>query len=177
MKGLIHVYHGDGKGKTTAAIGLAVRAAGTGIPVVAVRFIKTDRSGELVSLERLPGVHVIPTEKNFKFTIFMSDEEKGEARVLCTRMMESAFAKALELAAEGSVLLVMDEILDAVNCCFVAKSRLIELLKGRLDGLEVVMTGRNPATELLDLADYITEMKKVKHPYDQGVRARKGIEF
>lgn len=177
MKGLIHIYHGDGKGKTTAAIGLAVRAAGTGIPVVIVRFIKTDRSGELASLERLPGVQVIPTEKNFKFTIYMSDEEKAEARVLCTRMMERAFAKALELAAEGNVLLVMDEILDAVNSCFVAKERLMEWLEQRSEEVEVVMTGRNPAEELKELADYITEMKKEKHPYDRGIMARRGIEY
>lgn len=177
MKGLLHIYHGGGKGKTTAAIGLAVRAAGTGIPVVVVRFIKTDRSGELVILENISQIHLIPTAKNFKFAFCMSDEEKAEACVLCTKMMEDAFAKAYELAAEGKALLVMDEILDAVNCGFVAKDRLVQLLCGRPEGLEVVMTGRNPAAELVELADYVTEMKKEKHPYDQGIMARKGIEF
>lgn len=177
MEGLIHIYHGNGKGKTTAAIGLAVRAAGTGLPVAIVRFIKTDRSGELAVLETIPKIHLIPTEKNFKFSIYMNDAEKAEACELCTLMMENAFAKAYELAAKGNALLVMDEILDAVNCCFVSKDRLVQLLNDRPKGLEVVMTGRNPASELLELADYITEMKKVKHPYDQGIFARKGIEF
>lgn len=177
MKGLIHIYHGNGKGKTTAAIGLAVRAAGTGLPVVVVRFIKTDRSGELVILESVPQIQLIPAEKNFKFAFCMTDEEKAEACELCTRMLESAFAKAYELAAGGKALLVMDEVLDAVNCCFVAKERLIERLNGRPEGLEVVMTGRNPAQEFTEMADYITEMRKEKHPYDQGIMARRGIEF
>ncbi len=177
MKGLIHIYCGDGKGKTTAAIGLAVRAAGTGLPVAVVRFIKTDRSGELEALQTIPQIELIPSEKNFKFSFQMSEAEKAEAAVLCTRMMEAAFAKADKLAAAGRALLVMDEILDAVNCGFVDKERLIGLLKERPKGLEVVMTGRNPAPELTEIADYLSEIKKVKHPYDQGIMARKGIEF
>ncbi|MBQ8814381.1 MAG: cob(I)yrinic acid a,c-diamide adenosyltransferase [Lachnospiraceae bacterium] len=177
MKGLVHIYHGYGKGKTTAAIGLAVRAAGNDIPVVVVRFLKTDRSGELAVLEKISQIHLIPTEKNFKFAFCMSDEEKAEAGRLCTKMLESAFDKAYALAAGGKTLLVMDEVLDAVNCGFVEKQRLIRLLNERPEGLEVVMTGRNPAAEQVELADYVTEMKKEKHPYDQGIMARKGIEF
>ena len=177
MKGLLHIYHGYGKGKTTAAIGLAVRAAGTGLPVIIVRFLKTDRSGELAVLETVPQIHLIPTEKNFKFAFCMTDGEKAEAERLCTKMLETAFEKAYELSAGGKALLVMDEALDAVNCGFVAKERLVQLLSERPEGLEGVMTGRNPAQELVELADYVTEMKKEKHPYDQGIMARRGIEF
>lgn len=177
MRGRIHIYCGDGKGKTTAAIGLAVRAAGTGLPVVVVRFIKTDCSGELEALRNIPQIELIPTEKNFKFSFQMSEAEKAEAAMLCARMMETAFERADKLAAAGSALLVMDEVLDAVNCGFVEKERLMSLLRERPEGLEVVMTGRNPAPELTEIADYLSEIKKVKHPYDQGIMARKGIEF
>ncbi len=177
MKGLIQIYCGDGKGKTTAAVGQAVRSAGCGLPVVAVRFLKTEDSGELLSLRRLPGVYLIPCERSFGFFWNMTEEEKKEAAEVYGRMMEKAFAEAEKLAADGGALLVMDEAMAAYNHGLIDRERLLGFLREKPESLEVVMTGRDPAAELLELADYVSEIRKVKHPFDRGIAARKGIEY
>ena len=174
MKSCIHIYCGDGKGKTTAAIGLAVRAAGCGKKVLITRFLKTDNSGEVKSLGRLPEIKVTPCERSFGFFSKMSEEEKAEAGIYYSGLLETT----LDQAAEGGFdLLVLDEIMAVCNFGLVNEQKVLDFLASRPEGLEVVLTGRDPSKRLAEAADYVSEIKKVKHPYDRGIMARRGIEF
>ena len=174
MAGCVHVYCGDGKGKTTASIWLCVRAAGRGKQVVIARFLKTDDSGEVAVLKQIPGISVLPCEKTFGFFFQMTEEDKKEALVYYSGLLEKAFQTASGME-DG--LLVLDEIMAACNYKLVSEERLLELLKGRPENLEVVLTGRNPSEAVKEAADYISEIQKVKHPFDSGVAAREGIEY
>lgn len=174
MSGLIHIYCGDGKGKTTAAIGQAVRAAGRGLRVLVVRFLKTDDSGEVEILKQIPGITVIPCERTFGFVFRMNEEEKKEAAVYFTEQFRSVAA----MAASGAYdMLILDEIMASCNYNMVPETDLVEFLKNRPEHLEVILTGRGPSETLLGLADYVTEMTMKKHPFTQGIPARKGIEY
>lgn len=171
MKGLIHIYCGDGKGKTTAAAGLAARAAGDGLRVLFMQFMKNGRTGELASFEALDNITVWQGEKTAKFSWNMDEREKEEAK----RVQQENFDEAAARAGEYDML-VLDEAVGA--CCggFLDEKRLCAFLDEKPEGLEVVLTGRNPSEELLSRADYVSEIKKVRHPYDKGIQARKGIE-
>ena len=171
-KGLVHIYCGDGKGKTTAALGLALRAAGRGMKVVIARFLKTEDSGEVKMLYQLPGIVLLPCKKNFGFTFSMGEEEKKEASRYCQKV----FTHAVNLGQEAD-LLIFDEVLAACNAGLLTKKCLEAFLDSRPQGLEVVLTGRNPWESLLSAADYVTEMQAVKHPYQKGIYARRGIEY
>ena len=179
--GCVHLYCGDGKGKTTAAIGLAVRAAGTGKQVVAARFLKTDQSGEVEILKRLPEVTLIPCEKTFGFTWKMTDEVKQEAADYYKSMFETACREAVKRCGEAEEN--GSKAPEENNFCASLSSGLLELvdivdfLDHRPANLEVVMTGRKPPEELLLRADYVTEMEKIKHPFDRKILARRGIEY
>ena len=174
MAGCVQVYCGDGKGKTTASIGLSIRAAGRGKKVVIARFLKTDDSGEVGILKQVPGIRVLPCEKTFGFFFQMTGEDKKEAADYYSSLLEKAFLMAYEMK-DG--LLVLDEIMAACNYKLVSEARLLELLKGRPAELEVVLTGRNQSEAVMEAADYISEIHKVKHPFDAGVAAREGIEY
>ena len=170
--GLLHIYTGDGKGKTTAAVGLAVRAAGDGIPVLFVQFLKNLPTGEVESLRRL-GVRVLRGKAGEGFTGTMTKEELAESR----RIHDWHLLAALEAARKGECgLLVLDEVMAALDLGLLDGEPLREFLDGPHEGVEVVLTGRNPPQWLLERADYITEMKKLRHPFDRGIAARRGIE-
>lgn len=192
--GCVHLYCGDGKGKTTAAIGLAVRAAGTGKQVVAARFLKTDQSGEVEILKRLPEVTLIPCEKTFGFTWKMTDEVRQEAADYYKSMFETACREAVKRCGEAKengskaleennfcetcdVLLVLDEVCASLSSGLLELADIVDFLDHRPADLEVVMTGRKPPEELLLRADYVTEMEKIKHPFDRKILARRGIEY
>lgn len=175
--GLVHIYCGDGKGKTSAAVGLAVRAAGCGRRVVIARFLKTDNSGEVEILKRLPEVTLIPCRKTFGFVRSMDEETKKE----CAAYNRDLFFEAVELAKNAD-LVVFDEIMAAVNYGMVPETDVLNFLetrpkKGESDGLEVVLTGRNPSEALITAADYVSEICKRKHPFDRGITARRGVEY
>lgn len=172
MPGLIHIYCGDGKGKTTAAIGLAVRCAGSGRKVLILQFLKDGKSSEFASLSHVPGIEVIPQTRTFGFTWTLTPEEKAEAAAYYTALLEEAFHRVGDFD-----LLILDEALGACATGMVDESRLLALLDGKPELLEVVLTGRDPSQALLDRADYVTEMKMVKHPFKRGVAAREGIEY
>ncbi|MEG2082610.1 MAG: cob(I)yrinic acid a,c-diamide adenosyltransferase [Oscillospiraceae bacterium] len=173
MKGLIHIYCGDGKGKTTAAMGLAVRAAGSGMKVVLTQFMKGDNSSEISIIEKIENISLIFCKKNFGFVWNMTEDEKKEAAQGYSEQFEQAVKLAVETDAD---MLVMDEFMSCYGYGFIDNKRALEFLKNKPEKLEIVLTGRNPAAELCEVADYITEMKKIKHPFDNGVGARKGIE-
>ena len=173
MAGLIHVYCGDGKGKTTAAMGLALRAAGSGKRVVVLQFSKDGKSSEFAALRQVSGIETIPQTKTFGFTWTLSQEEKAEAAAYYADLLEKAF----ETAKNNCGLLVLDEAMSACANGLISETRLLELLRQRPEQLEVVLTGRGPSEQMLETADYVTEMCKRKHPFEKGVPARLGIEY
>ncbi|MBO4916061.1 MAG: cob(I)yrinic acid a,c-diamide adenosyltransferase [Oscillospiraceae bacterium] len=173
MRGLVHIYCGDGKGKTTASVGLAVRAAGAGRKVLFVQFFKDGSSSELKILREIENVEVRICETHYGFIWTMDDEELAAAKRDYTRLLRDAFRSA----GEGVGLLVLDEVISACVCDVVPERELLDFIACRPEGMELVLTGRDPSKSLLDVADYVTEMKKLRHPYDNGVDARKGIEF
>lgn len=173
MFGLIHIYCGDGKGKTTAAVGLAVRCAGRGNKVLLVQFLKSRDSGELYSLAKLPDIEVMRGKESKKFTFQMNEEEKHALLIEHNKMFEQVLAK---IKNGGYSLLILDEVIGALNAKVFEMPKLIEFLRHKPENLEVVLTGRNPAPELVEIADYVSEMRKLKHPMDKGIMAREGIE-
>ena len=173
-QGLIHVYCGDGKGKTTCAAGLAVRCSGAGGKVLWVQFLKGDISGERRSLEKLENIMLLPGYENIKFTFKMTPEEKAAAKEFYKKQF--AYIKQI-VSAEEFDLLVLDEAVGAISSGMLSEEDIIDFLKEKKHGLEVVLTGREPSEKLLALADYVTEMKKLKHPFDKGISARRKIEW
>ncbi len=171
--GLIHIYCGDGKGKTTAAVGLAVRCSGHGNKVLLVQFLKSRPTGELQSLSLLPNIEILRGKENHKFTFQMTDEEK--AAVLHNHM--ELFVKVQKKCRQEKVdLLILDEVIGACNTGVFDLQALIDFLNNKPAAMEVVLTGRNPAAELIDMADYVSEICKRKHPFDKGIPARTGVE-
>ena len=173
-QGLVHIYCGDGKGKTSAAVGLAVRAAGRGMKVLVVRFLKTENSGEVEVLRSIPGITVTPCDRTFGFVFRMNEEQKAEA----AEYYQKRFETAEKEAESGNYdLLILDEILASCNYGMVQEQSVLDFLRTRPAGLEVVLTGRDPSEKLVEQADYVSEIRMIKHPYEKGVPARKGIEF
>lgn len=172
MSGLIHIYCGDGKGKTTAAMGLALRAAGSGKKVLLLQFFKDGKSSEFSALSHVPGIEIILQPRTFGFSWTLSEAEKAEAKAYYSDLLEDAFRRGGDFD-----LLVLDEAMSACSTGMIGETRLLALLGEKPEGLEVVLTGRDPSQTLLDAADYVTEMKKIKHPYERGIAARKGIEY
>ena len=168
-KGLVHLYCGDGKGKTTAAMGLALRALGQGMRVVVVQFLKNGTSGELEPLKEL-GAAVYSGQPGAKFTFQMNAEEKAQA----TKENNARLAEALQQPCD---LLILDEICAARNSGMVDEALAKQAVLERPQHREVVLTGRNPEAWIVEAADYITEMQPRRHPYEQGIPARKGSEF
>lgn len=174
MSGLVHIYCGDGKGKTSAAIGLSIRAAGAGMRVLFVQFLKSKTSSELSILEQIKGMEVICTKKSEKFTWNMNELEK--AKLKCEQ--EQALKDITDMLQSGKYdLLVLDEAINAVNSDTLSEDCLLRFIVNRPVDLELVLTGRNPCKKLKSCADYISEIKAVRHPYENGIKARKGIEF
>lgn len=176
-QGLIHLYYGDGKGKTTAAVGLCVRAAGGGERVLFVQFMKDGASGEVGVFKNLPKVRTLHAKAPKGFYSRMSEEEKA----LFAKEQEKLFQRTLKevdrMKEEGGGLVVLDEITYAYAWNLIDREKLERLLVYKPENIELVLTGRNPDRVLLNAADYITEMKCEKHPFEKGIAARKGIEF
>ena len=174
MSGLIHLYCGDGKGKSTAAAGLAVRCAGGGGRVLFSSFLKDDSSGERNILMGIENIDLMENPDKIGFYKFMDDTEKEACREICRKTFERIKAA---VSLNDYDLLVMDEIIPVINHGLINEDELLSFLETRPEKLEVVLTGRDPSDRLLETADYVTEMRKVKHPFDRGIGARKYIEM
>lgn len=170
-RGLIHLYYGDGKGKTTCSMGLLMRAAGRGKKILLHQFLKDNRSGERAVLEKLPQVTVLPGREYEKFTFQMDAEELDQVR----ENNDKTLAYIADHAEEYDMIL-LDEALYAIDKELLSEDNVIRFLKNKPQSLEVVMTGRNPSQRILAMADYASEICKRKHPFDQGISARIGIE-
>ena len=171
-KGLIHIYCGDGKGKTTAAAGLAIRCAGAGGKVLFFQFLKGNSSSERNILKEIKNIDVIDGIDNMKFVWSMTDEEKAET----ARSYKTIFENIAKQAADYNMI-ILDEIIPALKYDFVSEKELVNFLKSKPDKTEIVLTGRDPSDMLIQLADYVTDMKKIKHPFDNNIKARQGIEY
>lgn len=171
--GLVHLYCGEGKGKTTASVGLTVRASGFGLKILFMQFLKSGTSSELKVLDSLENVTVMSTKPIKKFSFQMTDEEKEEVRRIDGEVFLEVSKK---LRDEEYDMFVLDECLGAIEAGLFDEKLIVDFLKTKPENLEVVLTGRYPTDELLELADYVSRIDKVKHPYDKGVMARKGIE-
>ncbi|MCI2047704.1 MAG: cob(I)yrinic acid a,c-diamide adenosyltransferase [Faecalibacterium sp.] len=167
--GMVHLYWGDGKGKTTAAMGLALRALGHGQRVVILQFLKGSPSGEVPLLEKL-GAVVIRSRPGQKFVFQMSEAEKAAARQEQTENLCAAMAAPADL-------LLLDEACAAWQLDMVDRALLQKAVLEKPPRQELVLTGRTPADWMLARADYSTEMCCRRHPYDKGTSAREGVEF
>ncbi len=173
-QGCVHIYCGDGKGKTSAAIGLAVRAAGRGNRVAVARFLKNDDSGEIPVFEKLPGIELVPCSRSFGFVSQMDEETRRQAAVYYQKVFDDVWRYAKE---ENFDVLILDEIMAACNYGLVSEESVLQMLRGRPGTMEIVLTGRNPSEKLLEQADYVSEICMRKHPYTKGICAREGIEY
>lgn len=174
-KGLVVVYTGEGKGKTTAAMGLALRAAGYGRKVLVIQFVKTWFTGEKGGFELIPNVEFIQAGKGFYKILGdkLPEEEHVEAA-------EEAFELAKAKIASGEYdVVVLDEIIGSVTGGLLQLAPVLEMVDERPEQLDLVLTGHHAdeLPELLERADLITEMVKRKHPYDSGILAKKTIDY
>ena len=168
-RGLLHLYWGDGKGKTTAAMGLALRALGSGKRVVIVQFLKGGKSGEIPLLEQL-GAKIYRGKAGQKFVFQMNDAEKA-----ATRELQNANLRAAQ--QEPADLLILDEAGSAWELDMVDKELLKAVVLERPAEQECVLTAHGAPDWMLEAADYSTEMKCQRHPYQKGIAAREGIEY
>ncbi len=172
--GLIHVYCGDGKGKTTCALGLALRAAGAKMNVVIIQFLKGSDTSELQSIKNIPEIKVLRNAEDYGFVSNMTPAQLENIK----QMHNDNLNIALRLIeTEKCDLLILDELTYVYDMKLIDTEKIDSLIKNKPENLELVITGRNPSSVFIDNADYITEMKALKHPFDKGIHARKGIEF
>ena len=176
-KGLVIVFTGEGKGKTTAALGMALRADGHGFRVKVVQFIKGDwRYGELAAARRLaPELEVVQAGLGFTVEGLRRDDVTREEH-------EAAAADALRLAREALAagecrMLILDEVLYALADHLISPGDVLGLIAAKPEGMHLVLTGRAAPAEVVDAADLVTEMREVKHPYAAGIVAQRGVEF
>ncbi len=171
--GLIQIYTGNGKGKSTASFGLSLRASGAGLRTAIVQFMKKGEwYGEIAAIRELPLVEIY----SYGGSKFLKKGTPPDQEAL--DMAAAAMAKARELMAAGEVdILILDELCNAVYFDLVTEEEALSLFREKPAFMELVATGRNATPAMIDAADLVTEMKEIKHPYHKGIQARKGIEF
>lgn len=165
------LFTGDGKGKTTAALGAAMRAAGHGARVFMIQFMKGRLYGELVSAEHLENFFIEQHGRD-EFV----DPENPEA--VDIKLAEKGWARVLEIVEnESPDMIILDEINIAVSFGLIPLERVVEFVRNKPEGLDLILTGRYAPDEFLEISDTVTEMREVKHHYNSGIKMRKGIEF
>jgi cob(I)alamin adenosyltransferase len=170
-EGLVIVYTGNGKGKTTAALGLVMRALGRELAVAVVQFIKGKwKTGERDFCEKQPGLTFLVMGRGFTWESDDLSRDKEAA--------SQAWQAAQQLISDGKhAVVVLDELTYVLNYGFVALADVLAVLRARPPHVSVVITGRNAPDELCELADLVTEMKSLKHPFDKGKKALPGIDY
>lgn len=174
---MLHIYYGNGKGKTTAAVGLAIRALGNQYPVIFLQFLKGRDSGEIVLLKAIENCIVLRNSVDYGFYKNMGEQDK---KAVFQMHMENLSLVREYMKKKAIRLIVLDEIFSAYHYKLFDTEAIWDIVdKGREDkeNIDIVCTGRNPDPIFLEKADYITEMKKIQHPYDNGITARRGIEY
>lgn len=171
---MIQIYYGDGKGKTSAAVGAAVRAAGRGMKVLFVQFLKSEDSGERKILSEIQGITLPPCPLELDFTYNMTASQKIQASKIFREMFERAVRTAL---VSNYNILILDEVLTAIQTGMLSESEVYNFLTDAPARLEIILTGHILPKKIANIADYISKVVKEKHPFDNGTRARKGIEY
>lgn len=172
---MIQLYCGDGKGKTTAAVGAAARAAGRGRKIIFAQFMKGQPTGELAVLSQLGGVTILRSSKAFPFFANMTEEQKQELAGLHNRMLDTILAALAEGRAD---FVVLDEATHACRFGLLDEEKLERILAyGKSLTTEIIVTGRDAPERLCEASDYISEIRCVRHPHTDGVKARLGIEL
>lgn len=173
-EGYTQVYTGDGKGKTTAAMGLAFRAAGNNMNVYIVQFLKAWKTGELDTIAKIDNINLFRFQTITKFTWDLNEEELVEYK----KQTRDAYFFAKECVDERKCdILILDEIMGAYHGGFITEDEIVYLIDNKASDMELILTGRNVPEKVYEKADLVTEMKPLKHYMDKGVNARKGIEF
>lgn len=173
-KGLVIVYTGEGKGKTTAALGLMLRACGYNKKCLMVQFGKAWFSGELVGIKKLgPNVKIIQGGKGF-LGILGSKVSKSEHKKAASEAFDILYKEVISGKWD---IVVADEIVGAVSSKVLSLTKLLQLIEAKDDRMDLVLTGHYAPKELVEKADLVTEMKDIKHPYQKGILAKKGIDF
>lgn len=167
-KGYIHIYTGNGKGKTTAALGLAFRAMGWGMKVYFGQFMKGQKYGELESAKRF--FDLLKIEQFGKDTFIHSATEEDR------KMAKNGLEKIKRAMEDGYDVVIADEIITAVYFGLLEEEEVLELMRKKPEGIELVLTGRYATEKMIEMADLVTEMKEVKHYFQKGILARDGIE-
>ncbi len=172
-RGLVQIYTGEGKGKTTAALGLALRAAGQGLRVFIIQFMKySDDSGELKILPKLDPFCRIEHYGEKGWVNPKNPKEEDIQAAL------KGYKRAEEILADGQWdLVILDELVTCILFGLISEDNVLKLIRQKPDNLEIILTGHQASQRLMDCADLVTEMKPVKHPFDQGIQARRGIEY
>jgi len=172
--GQIHIYTGDGKGKTTAAMGLAFRASAYDKKIYILQFLKGRKTGERLSAEKFDNITFERANKSKKFFIQMNEEEKQEQK----EEIKEIWNKINDLLENSDYeIIIFDEIMGAISNGMVEIEDVKELLENKGKEKELLLTGRNAPQDLIDMADYVTEMKMIKHPFTKNIPAREGIEY
>ncbi|MGI6017819.1 MAG: cob(I)yrinic acid a,c-diamide adenosyltransferase [Marvinbryantia sp.] len=171
--GLVHIYCGDGKGKTTAGMGLCMRAAGCGLQVLLYQFMKNNRTNERKILEKADNVTIIDGLEEEKFSFQMTEEEKAQRRIFYAQQLKTVTEKAAE---EEYDVLFLDEIIYTIGAGLLEEQLLLNFLDQKPEHLEVILTGQGPSEALMERADYVSEICMRKHPFQKGMPARDGIE-
>ncbi len=170
-RGTVQIYTGNGKGKTTAALGAALRAVGHGKRVVMIQFLKGRLYGELAAVDRIEGL----TIEQYGRDEFVDPKNPASVDV---ELAQKGWARVHEMVSDEKLdMLILDEVNVAVSFGLIPLPEVIELLKNKPPRLELILTGRYAPDELIELADTVTEMREVRHHYQKGIRARKGIEY
>ena len=175
MTGLIQVYTGKGKGKTTAAIGLALRALGHGMRVCIVQFLKKEGgSGEIEAIRKFRGIKILHAGGVLPMRRAPNEKERKQLR----QSLVEALSECGNIIHSGKYdVVILDEINFAMSSRLINPDTVIELMKIKPRSVELVLTGRGAPRKVLQRADLVTQMKEVKHPFNRGVKARKGIEY
>ena len=171
---MLQIYCGDGKGKTTAALGLALRCAGSGKKVHIMQFMKGNISSEIYALRQIDNITVQRCDKNYGFTKTMTSADKTGITACHNEMLSRAQSLIAEHKAD---MLILDEFNNAFHYGLLDKSLAEKVILSASLSAEIVLTGRNPDPKFLEKADYISEIHCIKHPFGRGITARKGIEF
>ncbi|HPJ75760.1 MAG TPA: cob(I)yrinic acid a,c-diamide adenosyltransferase [Clostridia bacterium] len=176
MKGLIQIYTGDGKGKTTACVGAAIRACGHGMTVYFVQFQKGSDSGELKVLRKIDNINVNRICSFKKFYYYMNEEDKS----LYAKEHKQAFRSVVETISKNPDkydMLIMDELLGAVSIGVIDEDEVVEFLTNKPEHLEILLSGRNASDKIIQVSDYVSDIKCLKHPFEKNIAARQGIEY
>lgn len=169
---MLHIYYGNGKGKTSCAVGSAIRAAGQGFKVLFVQLFKTEQSGERSVLKAIDEITLTPCPDKLKFTFQMSKDELTAEKERYKRLLDEVCEKS-----SGYDMIVIDEFFTLSDCGFFDSDYLLSFISPIYNEKELILTGHTVDSRFISLADYATYFECQKHPYNTGVNPRKGIEY